>query len=60
MVDPMKVEAILRLPPPRNIQQPQGLKGKDNFLHRFIVSYANLTKGFMCLLKKDTLFIWDE
>jgi hypothetical protein len=60
MVDPMKVEAILQLPPPHNIRQLQGLQGKANFLCRFIVNYANLTKGFMCLLKKDTLFIWDE
>jgi hypothetical protein len=60
MVDPMKVEEILRFPPPHNIRQLQGLQGKDNFLRRFIVNYANLTKGFMHLLKKDTLFIWDE
>jgi hypothetical protein len=60
MVDPMKVEEILRFPPPCNIRQLQGLQGKDNFLCRFIVNYANLTKGFMHLLKKDTSFIWDE
>jgi hypothetical protein len=60
MVDPLKVEAILRLPPPCNIRQLQGLQGKANFLRRFIVNYANITKGFMRLLKKDTLFIWDE
>jgi hypothetical protein len=55
-----KVEAILQLPPPCNIRQLQGLQGKANFLRRFILNYANLTKGFMCLLKKDTSFIWDE
>jgi hypothetical protein len=60
MVDPLKVEAILQFPPPRTIRQIQGLQGKSNFLHRVIVSYANITKGFMHLLKKDTLFIWDE
>jgi hypothetical protein len=60
MVDPLKLEAILQLPPPRIIRQLQGLQGKDNFLRRFIVNYANITKGFMCLLKKDTPFIWDE
>jgi hypothetical protein len=60
MVDPMKVEEILRLPPPHNICQLQGLQGKSNFLRRFIVNYANITKGFMHLLKKDTSFIWDE
>jgi hypothetical protein len=55
MLDPMKVEEILRLPLSRNIQQIQGLQGKANLLRRFIVNSANLTKGFMCLLKKDTL-----
>jgi hypothetical protein len=55
MVDPLKVEAILRLPPPHTIHQLQGLQGKANFLRRFIVNYANITKGFMHLLKKTLL-----
>jgi hypothetical protein len=60
MVDPLKVEAILQLPPPCTIQKLQGLQGKDKFLHWFIVNYANITKGFVHLLKKDNPFIWDE
>jgi hypothetical protein len=32
MVDPLKVEAILRLPPSQTIRQLQGLQGKTNFL----------------------------
>jgi hypothetical protein len=60
MVDPTKVGEILRFPPPHNIRQLQGLQRNSNFLRRFIVNYANLTKGFMYLLKKDTPFIWDE
>ena len=31
-----------------------------NFLRRFVVNFANLTKGFMSLLKKDITFCWDE
>jgi len=57
MVDPMKVEGILQLPPSCNIKKLQGLQGKANFLCHFIVNYANLSKGFMRLLKKDTSFI---
>jgi hypothetical protein len=60
MVDPLKVEAIHRFPPPHNIRYLQGLQGKSNFSRRFIVNYANITKGFMRLLNKDTLFIWNE
>jgi hypothetical protein len=56
MVDPLKVEVILHFPSPRMIRQLQGLQGKSNFIRRFIVNYANITKGFMRLLK-DTPFI---
>ena len=59
-VDPLKVEAILQLSPPRNIRHLQCLQGMANFLRRFVVNFSNLTKGFMCLLKKDTPFYWDE
>ena len=57
---PLKVEAIVNLPPPCSIRQLQILKGKSNFLRYFIVNYCKITKGFMRLLKQDTPFIWDE
>jgi hypothetical protein len=46
--------------PPRTILQLQSLQGKANFLRRFIANYAEITKGFMHLLKKDVPFLWDE
>jgi hypothetical protein len=60
MVDPLKVEAIIQLPPPCTILQLQSLQGKVNFLQRFITNYAEITKGFMRLLKKDVPFYWDD
>ena len=59
-VDPLKVEAIMNLPPPHTILQLQSLQGKANFLRQFIVNYVEITKGFMCLLKKGVSFIWDD
>ena len=59
-VDPLKVEAIVNLPPPCSIRKLQSLQGKYNFLRRFIMNYAKITKGFMLLLKQDTPFVWDE
>ena len=59
-VNPLKVEAILQLSPPRNIHHLQCLQGMANFLRRFVVNFTNLTRGFMHLLKKDTPFEWDE
>ena len=58
-VDPLKVEAILQLSPSKNIRHLQCLQGMANFLRRFVVNFANLTRGFMHLLK-DTTFCWDE
>jgi hypothetical protein len=56
MVDPLKVEAIIQLPPPRTILQLQSLQGKENFLRHFIANYDEITKGFMRLLKKEVPF----
>ena len=56
-VDPLKVEAITKLPLPRTILQLQILQGKANFLRRFIVNYVEITKGLMRLLKKGIPFI---
>jgi hypothetical protein len=60
MVDPLKVEAIIQLPPPHTVLQLHSLQGKANFLRRFIANYPEITKGFMRLLKKDVPFFWDE
>jgi hypothetical protein len=54
------VEAIVQLPPSCTIPQLQSLYGKVNFLRRFIANYAEITKVFMHLLKKDIPFHWDE
>ena len=59
-VDPFKVEAILQSAPLSSIRQLQNLQGKANFLWRFIVNYAKITKGFMRLLKKGVPFLWDD
>ena len=60
MVDPLKVEVILQLSPPRTVRRLQSLQGKANFLWRFITNYVEIMKGFMCLLKKEVPFYWDD
>jgi hypothetical protein len=59
-VDPLKVEAILNLPPPYTLCQLQSLQGKENFLRLFIPNYVELNKGFTQLLKKGYDFVWDD
>ena len=44
--DPLKVEAILQLSPPRNIRHLQCLQGMENFLRRFVVNFdVSLEEG---------------
>jgi hypothetical protein len=59
-MDPLKVEAILNLPPPSTLLQFQSLQGKNFFLHRFIPNFDELTKGFTRILKKGQDFVWDD
>ena len=46
-VDPLKIEEILQFSPLRNIRHLQCFQGMENFLHRLMVNFSNLTKGFM-------------
>ena len=59
-IGPLKIEAILDLPPPKNFIRLQSLQGKEIFMRLFICNYVENTHGFMRLLKKDTPFVWDE
>jgi hypothetical protein len=59
-VDPLKVQAITKLPPPRNLRQLQSLQGKANFLRRFVLDYTICAHGFLRLLHHDIPFHWDE
>jgi hypothetical protein len=59
-VDPLKVQAITEIPPPRNLRQLQSLQGKANFLRRFVPDYAVRAHGFLRLLRHDIPFHWDD
>eukprot|EP00253_Pinus_taeda_P012769 PITA_12769 len=54
-LDPLKVEAIVNLPPPATLQQLQSLQGKANFLRRFVPNYADVAKEDQIL--DETLFL---
>jgi hypothetical protein len=59
-VDPLKVQAITEIPPPRNLRQLQSLQGKANFLRCFVPDYAIRAHGFLRLLRHDIPFHWDD
>ena len=59
-IDPLKIAAILALLAQTNIVELQSLQGEANFLHRFMCNFIEKTHSYICLLKKDTLFFWDD
>jgi hypothetical protein len=59
-VDPLKVQAITEIPPPRNLQQLQSLQGKANFVRCFVPNYAICAHDFLRLLRHDIPFHWDN
>ena len=59
-MDPLKIAAIVALPPPAKNIELQSLQGKENFLCRFMCNFSEKTHGYMHLLKKDSPFFWDD
>lgn len=58
-LDPLKVKAILELPPPCSCHWLQILQGKANFLCRFLPDYTTQSHGFLRLLHQSIPFEWD-
>ena len=59
-IDPLNIATIINLPSPTNILELQSLHGKENFLHHFVCNFVEKMHSYMCLLKKDTSFFWDD
>ena len=59
-VDPLKVQAIKEVPPPRTLRKLQILQGKANFLRCFILDYTTCAQGFLLLLHQEIPFKWDD
>ncbi|KAL0297871.1 UNVERIFIED_CONTAM: hypothetical protein Sangu_3175700 [Sesamum angustifolium] len=55
-----KIDAILRMPEPRNIHELKSLQGKLAYLRRFIANLAGRCQPFSRLMKKNVPFQWDE
>ena len=57
-IDPKRIEGILQISHPRNIQALQSFIGKNNFLRRFIPNLAELLRSITNILKKEIGFKW--
>jgi len=59
-IDPKRVEAIKNLSLPRSKKDIQSFLGTINFIKRFIVNFAELTKHITAMLRKDSKVKWIE
>ena len=57
-VDPERVEAIKKVPLPKNLKALQSFNGQINFIRRFIPNLEELMKPIQKLLNKDAKFEW--
>ena len=58
--DPKKVEPVLEIKPPQNLQNLQSYLGLVNYLSRFSPRLAEITAPLRELCKKYTVFAWES
>jgi hypothetical protein len=59
-IDPERIQSIKDVCPPINKKSLQSFFGKINFIRRFVPNFAERIKPMSALLKKDTVFRWDD
>jgi hypothetical protein len=57
---PKKVEAAMKLLPPRNVTEVRAFLGLVGYYRRFISSYSLIAKPLNQLTQKGVLFVWGE
>ena len=59
-VDPCKVQAIVDMPPPKDVSAIQRLLGLTQYLSKFLPHLSDITKPLRELTQKDTAWTWDH
>jgi hypothetical protein len=59
-VDKAKVEAIEKMPYPRDVKDIRSILGHAGFYRRFIKDFSKISKPFTNLIQKDVPFVFDD
>ncbi|KAG9450365.1 hypothetical protein H6P81_010330 [Aristolochia fimbriata] len=59
-IDQSKIDAIQKMPAPRNVSELKRFQGHLAYIRRFISNLVGRCQPFSRLLKKETPFEWDE
>ena len=60
IMDPAKVEIIIKWEAPKTVKGVQGFLGFANFYRKFIKNFSQLVMPLTNLVKKDTKFDWSD
>jgi hypothetical protein len=60
VVDPMKVEAIMEWPTPKNVQEVCNFMGLAGYYQRFVEGFSRIENLITKLQKKNKKFVWTE
>jgi hypothetical protein len=60
LIKQKKIEAIERLPPPRDVKGIRNFLGYAGFYKIFIKNFSKVTRPLTNILQKDTRFNFDE
>jgi hypothetical protein len=58
--DPMKVAVVNNWPAPKTVKEVRSFLGFTNYFRRFIQAFAQLTRPFNDLTKKDVPYAWTQ
>jgi hypothetical protein len=59
-IEPKKIKAILKMPPPKNLSELKSLQGHLAYIRCFISNLSRRTQPFTRLMRKGVPFHWDE
>ena len=58
-IDPKRVEAIDKIQKPKSVKGIQSFFGQINFLRRFVINFAEISRPISRMLKKGSKIKWD-
>ena len=58
-MDPVKLDSIVKWPPPTKVKDVRSFLGFANFYQRFIPDYSNIARLLIDLIKKNIPWQWD-
>jgi hypothetical protein len=58
--DEKRIEAVQNFPEPKTTRDLKGFLGVAGYYTKFITNFSKIAKPLTELLKKNTLYIWDE